>query len=79
MSIKKGRYRIYESAKHYGKFVVIDTHTNEEHPFYNLASARTWVREKKSNPDEPLKCEYCEIAPCACTKEEVYWRVWGDK
>jgi len=51
MSEKKERYQIFESSKHYGKFVVIDTHTNEEHPFYNLASARSFARErnKKKN------------------------------
>ena len=79
MSIEKGRYQIHESAKYYGKFVVIDTHTNEEYPFYNLASARGWIRDQKSKPEQPTQCEYCGSTPCGCTKEEIHWRVWGDK
>ncbi len=46
MSEKEERYQIFESSKHYGKFVVIDTHTKEKHPFYNLSSAIAFAREK---------------------------------
>jgi len=47
MADKKGRYQIHESSKHYGKFVVIDTQTKKEHPFYNLTSARAFVKDRE--------------------------------
>ncbi len=79
MSEDQKRYQIHESSKIIGAYIVIDTYLNKEHKFYNLASARKWVRTQKSNPEIPLECEHCETSPCTCTEEEKHWRIWGDK
>ena len=40
------RYRIKESEKYFGKYTVVDTVTQEVRDFYNLASARTWIKDQ---------------------------------
>lgn len=46
------RYEIRESKRFFGKFVVVDTKTNTVYQFYNLNSARTFIKERKKIDDE---------------------------
>lgn len=41
------RYVIIESSKFRGAYIVLDTETMEETPFYNLISAKTYLRSTK--------------------------------
>lgn len=43
------RYVILESSKFRGAYVVLDRETMEETPFYNLASAKTHLKNLRSN------------------------------
>ena len=69
MSIEK-RYLVAESEVHYGKYVVIDTKDNTIHRFHNLASARTYAKQK--NEEEKSQLSEIDI-------EEQMWRAWGDR
>jgi len=44
--VESSRYQIRESSKYYGKYVVVDTLTNEVYEFYNLASAVTFIKKQ---------------------------------
>ena len=46
------RYEIRESKRFFGKFVVVDTKTSKVYKFYNLKSARTFIKERKKIDDE---------------------------
>jgi len=40
------RYEIRESKKFYGKYVVVDLLLCQVHEFYNIASARTFIKDR---------------------------------
>lgn len=44
--MKSNRYKIYESEKYFGKYTVIDTYTDKKYDFYNLSSARNWIKQQ---------------------------------
>jgi hypothetical protein len=54
MSDKQERYVIHESSLFLGSYSVLDQETMEEVPFYNLASARSYLKniEEKQDKDE---------------------------
>lgn len=61
---KEKRYIILECTKYWGSFIVIDTKTDKEIRFKNLASARTHIRMREK---EELKfCDTCGCDPCDC-------------
>ena len=44
MAIGSERYIVAESREHYGKYVVLDSKTQEIHKFHNLQSARSFAK-----------------------------------
>ena len=52
MSDKQKRYVIYESSFFLGSYAVLDQETMEEMPFYNLASAKSYLKKKEEEQDK---------------------------
>ena len=53
---KEKRYIILECTKYWGSFIVIDTKTDKEIRFKNLASARTHIRMREKEELHKAQC-----------------------
>ncbi len=66
MSNNKKRFIVAESKKHYGRYVVIDTNTDEVHRFHNLSTAKKFAIEKNQSQIDNQCCTACDCDPCDC-------------